>query len=120
MERFRRIGPRARCDQCDRRVAWWSRESLRAGCVGEACSRRGVHRLGRRVLGEYVRSDRRYESVVFVAEVRDEIFVHHPAHRVLQLHRLNEQVVLRIQVRRCHRTLEVEAQPFLRARETSA
>src|SRR6185437_5780442 len=35
------------------------------------------------------------------------------AQRVLQLHRLNEQVVLRVESRHRHRRLEVETQPLL-------
>ena len=38
------------------------------------------------------------------------------AQRVLQLHQLNEQVVLRIQPGRVHRALEVEREPLLDAR----
>ena len=36
--------------------------------------------------------------VIFGAEVGDEIFAHHPAQRVFQLHRLDEEVVLGIKL----------------------
>jgi hypothetical protein len=47
--------------------------------------------------------------VVFLAEVGDQIFAHHPAQCVFQLHRLNEQVVLGVKLRAGHGRLEVEA-----------
>jgi len=40
---------------------------------------------------------------------------HDVAQRVLQLHRLNEKIVLRIEARRCLRRLEIEAEPLLDA-----
>src|SRR5690606_35495186 len=58
--------------------------------------------------------------VVLVAQVRDELFAHHPAERVLELYQLNEQVVLRVEPRRRHRRIEVEAQPLLDTAEPSA
>ena len=62
------------------------------------------------------RSPRRRLVVVLAPEVRDELLALHVAQRVLQLHQLDEQVVLRIQTRRVHRALEVERQPLLDAR----
>src|SRR5690606_25421051 len=53
--------------------------------------------------------------VVLLPEVRDHVFAHHPAQRVLQLGLLHEEVVLRIQPRCDLRRLEVERQPFLHA-----
>src|SRR3954471_11721379 len=53
--------------------------------------------------------------VVLTAKMRDQLFAFQVAQSVLQLHQLDEQVVLRIQVRRVHRALEVERQPFLNA-----
>src|SRR5947208_8503025 len=44
----------------------------------------------------------RISVVVFGAEVGDRVFAHHPAQRVLQLHQLNEQIVLGIELRRAH------------------
>src|SRR2546429_9398792 len=44
----------------------------------------------------------RISVVVFGAEVGDQVFAHHPAQRVLQLHQLNEQIVLGIELRRAH------------------
>src|SRR6266852_1548652 len=43
----------------------------------------------------------------------DQILATHPAQRVLELHELNENVVLGIDLGRMHRRLEVERQPFL-------
>src|ERR1700748_3100749 len=54
--------------------------------------------------------------VVLTAKMRDELFAFQIPQRVLQLHQLNEQVVLRIQARRVNRALEVERQPLLNAR----
>src|SRR6266404_1074668 len=47
--------------------------------------------------------------VILLPQVRDQVLPHHPAQGVLQLHQLNEQIMLRIQVRRGHRRLEIEA-----------
>src|SRR5687767_10494912 len=57
--------------------------------------------------------------VVFAAEVRDELLAAHKTQRVLQLHQLNEQIVLRIDLGGVHRCLEVEGKPFLDARHAS-
>ena len=46
--------------------------------------------------------------VVFESEMRDHLFAAKVAERVLQLHQLDEQIVLRIQARRRLRRLEVE------------
>src|SRR5262249_59705946 len=51
--------------------------------------------------------------VVLPPEMRDELLAPQIAERVLQLHELNEQVVLRIETRRVHRTLVIEREPFL-------
>ena len=48
-------------------------------------------------------------------EMRDQFLTLQVPQRVLQLHQLNEHIVLRIQSRRRLRTLEVERQPFLNA-----
>src|SRR6478752_6408931 len=53
--------------------------------------------------------------VVLAAEVSNHFLAHHVAQRVLQLHQLDEQVVLRIEVLRMHRRLVVERQPLLDA-----
>src|SRR5437762_9482213 len=53
--------------------------------------------------------------VILTAEMRDELFALQEAQRVLQLHELNEQIVLGIDRRRVHRTLEVEREPLLDA-----
>src|SRR5260221_8920535 len=52
--------------------------------------------------------------IVLVPEVRDHLFAHHPAEGVLQLHELNEEVVLRIEPFGVHGALEVEGKPLLR------
>src|SRR6266545_1968601 len=51
--------------------------------------------------------------VVFDAQVRDLVFAHHPAQRVLELGLLNEEVVLGIETGGHLRALKVEGQPFL-------
>src|SRR6266540_3511068 len=51
--------------------------------------------------------------VVFDAQVRDLLFPHHPAQRVLELGLLNEEVVLGIETGGHLRALKVEGQPFL-------
>ena len=53
--------------------------------------------------------------VVLQPEVRDQVLAHDVAQRVLQLHRLDEQIVLRIEPLGRLRRLEVEAQPLLNA-----
>src|SRR5262245_11803721 len=58
--------------------------------------------------------------VVFLTEVGDQILAHHPAQRVFQLHGLDEQIVLWVELRAGHRRLEVEAQPLLDAAEARA
>src|ERR1700675_4247471 len=45
--------------------------------------------------------------------MRNQLFALQVPQRVLQLDELDEQIMLRIQARRRHRRLEVEAQPFL-------
>ena len=51
--------------------------------------------------------------IVFESEVRDEFLSSKVPQRVLQLHQLDEQVIFRVEARRCHGALEVEAQPLL-------
>src|SRR5882724_2569681 len=53
--------------------------------------------------------------VVLTAQVRNELLTFEVAECVLQLHELNEEVVLGIETGRVHRALEVERQPFLDA-----
>src|ERR1700722_17913817 len=54
------------------------------------------------------------ESVVVLqAEVRDQVRAHDVAQRVFELHRLDKEIVLRVQAFRRLRRLEVEAQPLL-------
>src|SRR5260370_37822384 len=59
------------------------------------------------------RTTRRRSVVVFVAKMGDRLFAHHPAQGVLQLHQLDEEIVLRVEAFRGHRALEVEAEPLL-------
>src|SRR6187401_2870672 len=47
--------------------------------------------------------------------MRNQLFALQIAQRVLQLHQLNEQVVLRVETGRVHGALEIERQPFLDA-----
>src|SRR5512143_3757839 len=58
--------------------------------------------------------------VVLGAEVGDELITLGVAERVLQLHELDEQVVLRVQALLRHRALPVEAQPLLDAAHAGA
>src|ERR1043166_7699009 len=58
--------------------------------------------------------------VVFLAEVGDQVFAHHPAQGVLEFHGLDEQVVLGIEFGAGHGRLEVETQPLLDAAEAGA
>src|SRR5580704_17710994 len=53
--------------------------------------------------------------VVLQPQVRDQILAAHPAQRVLELHELDEDVMLRVQSGRGHRSFEIERQPFLNA-----
>src|SRR5687768_10255958 len=53
--------------------------------------------------------------VILQAEVRDEVFAAEVAERVLELHQLDEDVVLGVEAGRGHRRLEVEGEPLLRA-----
>src|SRR5688572_13318029 len=58
--------------------------------------------------------------VVFAAQVRDEFFTAHVPQRVLQLHELDKEVVLRVELRHVHRALEVKREPLLNAFEAGA
>src|SRR5215472_6553276 len=58
--------------------------------------------------------------VIFQTEMSDQIFTAHPPERVLQLHQLNEDVVLRVESGRGHGRLEVERQPLLDAPHSGA
>src|ERR1700722_13108044 len=51
--------------------------------------------------------------VILQTEMRYQLFALHPAKRVLQFHRLNENVVLGIKAWRSHRRFEKEGEPFL-------
>src|SRR5215213_3040742 len=58
--------------------------------------------------------------VVLKPEVRDEVFAAQVAERVLELHQLDEDVVLWVEAGRGHRRLEVEGEPLLRALHADA
>src|SRR5271165_3603922 len=60
-------------------------------------------------------SQQRFLVVILQPQMRNQLLALEVAQRVLQLHGLDEQVVLGIQPRRRHRRLEVEAQPLLDA-----
>src|SRR2546422_905688 len=66
-----------------------------------------------KTIGGISRTERARLIVVLQAKVRDQRFPLQVAQRVLQLHGLNEQVVLRTQSGSRHRRLEVEAEPLL-------
>src|SRR5713226_1166871 len=51
--------------------------------------------------------------VVLTAKMGDQLFAFEVPQRVLQLHQLNEQIVLGVESRRVNRTLEIEGQPLL-------
>src|SRR5215469_10360694 len=53
--------------------------------------------------------------VVLQAKVGDQLLTLQVAQSVLQLHQLDEQIVLGIESRRSHRRLQIEAQPLLDA-----
>src|SRR4051794_37858993 len=53
--------------------------------------------------------------VVLTPQMRDELFALQVTQGVLQLHQLNEEIVLRIQTRGVHGALEVEREPLLDA-----
>src|SRR5206468_9455756 len=53
--------------------------------------------------------------VILQPQMRDQLFTLQVTQRVLQLHQLNEQIMLRVEPRRMHRRLEEEAQPLLDA-----
>src|SRR5262249_58500287 len=57
----------------------------------------------------------RFLVVVLGPEMGDELLAPQVAQRVLELHELDEQVVLRVERRGRHRALPVERQPLLRA-----
>src|SRR4051812_35875684 len=56
--------------------------------------------------------------VVLKPEVGDELLAFQVAERVLQLHGLNEQIVLRIESRLGHGRFQIEAEPLLYADAT--
>src|SRR5882724_4380639 len=58
--------------------------------------------------------------VVLEPKVCNQILSAHPTQGVLQLHQLDENIVLRIQARRSHGSLEVERKPLLNALHSSA
>src|SRR5262245_28343282 len=62
-------------------------------------------------------TEARLSVVILVAQVRDEVLAHHPAERILELHALNEEIVLRVEPFRGHRALEVKAEPLLHSTE---
>src|ERR1700726_3188798 len=75
-------------------------------------------------ISDYHHSFLRYTKwasvVILLSQVGDQIFAHHPAQSILQFHRLNEQIVLRVKSRRGHRRLEVKAQPLLNSAHPGA
>src|SRR5437867_6856201 len=58
--------------------------------------------------------------VVLTTEVCDQLFALQVPERVLQLHELNEQVVLRVQPRGVNGRFEIKRQPFLDAAHAGA
>src|SRR5688500_7608244 len=68
-----------------------------------------------RIAGWYRPIFARLSVVVFAAQMRDELLAAQVAQRVLELHQLDEQIVLRVERRRMHRALEIEREPLLDA-----
>src|ERR1700688_3362967 len=62
----------------------------------------------------------RSSVVVFETEMRDELFALHPAQGVLQLHELDENIVLGIEARSRHGRFEIKREPFLNSPHTGA
>src|SRR5687768_9052220 len=58
--------------------------------------------------------------VILIPEVGDELFAAHVAHGVLELHELDEEVVLGVEAGGGHGALEVEGEPFLDAGHAAA
>src|SRR5436190_22066307 len=58
--------------------------------------------------------------VIVETEVRNQVFASHPAQSILQLHQLNEQIMLRIEARSRHWAFKIEAQPLLYSAHSSA
>src|ERR1700722_174206 len=58
--------------------------------------------------------------VILQTEMRYLLFTLHPAKRVLQFHRLNENGALRMDARRSHRRFEKEREPFLHTTHSGA
>src|SRR5687767_9894183 len=65
-----------------------------------------------------LRQQRSRLLVVVQPQVRNRLLTGQVPQRVLQLHLLNEQIMLRIQSRRGHWALEIEGQPLLDATHT--
>src|SRR5262249_17038281 len=66
-----------------------------------------------RTLIRYDKRLKRRLIVILLSQVRDQVLSLHPTQCVLELHELDEDIVLGIQARRRHRTLEVEGKPLL-------
>src|ERR1022692_3917828 len=79
-----------------------ARQSIRCMCIGAELYESGL------------KADS-FLVVILQPQVRDHLFALEMAQRVLQLHGLDEQVMLGIQSGRRHRRFEVEAQPLLDA-----
>src|SRR4029077_510729 len=58
--------------------------------------------------------------VILQTQVCDQVLTAHPPERILQLHQLDEDVVLRVEPRRGHGSLEIEREPFLDATHAAA
>ena len=56
-----------------------------------------------------------FSVVIFKAQVCDELLTFQVTQGVLELHRLDKQIVFRIKPRSRHRRLQVEAEPLLHA-----
>src|SRR5579863_3363173 len=63
---------------------------------------------------------RRVLVVVLQTEVRNQLLALHPAKRIFQFHRLNENIVLGIEAGRGHGRFEKEREPLLHAAHSGA
>src|SRR5258707_13704295 len=52
--------------------------------------------------------------------MRNQVLAHHPAQCVLELHGLDEQIMLRVEAGSTHRRLEVKTKPFLNTAHAGA
>src|SRR5205823_8385496 len=108
-----RRGDAIRSEAGKSRVAEWAGAARLPSCPGES---RGAYSDFQSAVAQANRLALQIALIVILkAEVGDQFFAPEMAQGVLELHQLNEQVVLWVKAGRGHRTLEVKRQPFLNA-----